>query len=90
MNYFLLYIVNNSLTFVLITIFVECFSAIFKKLTHLLYKQKGPCKAERNVYLEKNVPPKRDPGFMEVGSLLGGRINTHIIHRLRFFNKILL
>ena len=37
----------------------------------------------RNVYMGKNVPPKRDPGFMKVGSLLSGRIYFHI-NRLWF------
>ena len=27
---------------------------------------------------EKNVPPKRDPGFMKVGSMLGGITYFHI------------
>ena len=39
-----------NLTFVFITLVVACFPAIFKKIAHALYKQKGPCKAGQNVY----------------------------------------
>ena len=33
-----------------------------------------PVKLDETFIWEKNVPPKRDPGFMKVGSQLGGRI----------------
>ena len=77
------------LTSVFVKLFVEGFSVIFKNITHSLYKQKRPYKAGRTVYMGKNVPPKWDPGFMKVGSLLGGRIYFHI-NRFWFFNRILL
>ena len=37
-----------------------------------IVKNKRPWKAGRNVYMEKNVPAKLDPGFVKVKSLLGG------------------
>ena len=91
MNYFLLNIGQQliNLTDVLITLFVECFPAIFKNITHALYKKNFPAKRDELFILEKNVPPKRNLGFMKVGSLVGGRINFHI-NRFRFFNRILL
>ena len=94
MNYFIIFyelLFNQliNLTSVFITLFVECFSAFFKNITHALYKQKRPCKAGWNAYMGKNVPPKRDPGFIKVGSLLGGRIYFHI-NRFWFFNRTLL
>ena len=67
-----------NLTSVSITLSAECFSAIFKNITHALYKQKRPCKVGWNVYMGKIVPPKRDPGFLNVGSLVGGIIHLHI------------
>ena len=54
------------LTSVFITFLAECLSAIFKNIAHALHKQKRPCKTGRNVYVGKNTPPKRDPGFMKV------------------------
>ena len=38
----------------------------------------------------KNVPPKRDPGFMKVGSLLGRRIYfyTDFDFSVEFFYKV--
>ena len=63
---------------VFITLFVECFLAICKNITYALYKQKLPCKAGRDVYMGKNVSPKRDSSFMNVGSLLGGITYFHI------------
>ena len=85
-----------KLTSVFITLVVNCFSAIcnlFKSITHTLYTQKPHCKVRQNVDMGKNLPrqsgTKRDPGFMKVDSLLGGRIYFHI-NRFRFFNGILL
>ena len=81
--------INLSSAF--ITLFAECFSAICKNIAHALYKQKRPCKAGRDVYMGKNVPPKRDPGFMRVGSLLGGIIYFHITDfdfSIEFFYKV--
>ena len=78
-----------NLTSVSITLFVKCFSVIFKNITHALHKQNHPCKAGWNVYMGKNVPPKRNPGLMNVESLLGGRIYFHI-NRFWFFFRILL
>ena len=82
LNYFTIFyelLVNQliNLTSVFITLFAEYFSAFFKNITHALYEQKRPCKAGWNVYMGKNLPPKRDPGFMKVGSLLGGRTYFH-------------
>ena len=57
-------------------IFVIC--NLSKSITHAIYKQKPPCKVIRNVYMGKKFPSKRDPGFMKVESLLGGRIYFHI------------
>ena len=78
-----------NLTSVSSRLFCKCFSAIFKNTIHALYKQKYPYKAAWNVYMAKNAPPKRDHGFMTVGSLLGGRIYFHV-DRFWFFNRILL
>ena len=78
-----------NLLSVSITLFVECFSTIFINITYVLCKWKCPCKAGWNVYMGKNVPPLRDPGFMNVRSLLSGRIYFHI-NRFWFFNRILL
>ena len=77
-----------NLASVFITLFVEYFSAFFKNITYAFYKQKRPCKAGWNVYKGRNVPPKRDLGFMKMGSLLGGWIYFHI-NRFWFFNRIL-
>ena len=74
-----------NLLSVSITLFVECFSTIFINITYVLCKWK----AGWNVYMGKNVPPLRDPGFMNVRSLLSGRIYFHI-NRFWFFNRILL
>lgn len=38
---------------------------------------------------QTNVPLKRDPGFIKVGSLLGGITYSHT-NRFQFFNRILL
>ena len=43
-----------------------------------LKKQKRPCKTDGNVYMEKNVPLKRNPRFLKVKSLLGGKIYFRI------------
>ena len=67
-----------NLTSVSITFFVECFSAIFK-ISHMHFINENVLtKRDETFIWEKNVPPKRDPGFMNVGSLLGGRIYFHI------------
>ena len=55
---------------------------------HFISKN-APAKRDETFIWEKNVPPKRGPGFMKVGSLLGGRIYFDIT-RFRFFNRILL
>ena len=76
----LYYIMLNqpvNLASVFITLLVECFFPmcnLFKSITHALYVKKSPWKVERNVYMVKNFPPKWDPSFMKVGSLLGGII----------------
>ena len=44
---------------------------------HELYKQKRHCKGGRNFYKGENIPPKRDPGFTKVRSLLDGTIHFH-------------
>ena len=36
-----------------------------------------PAKRDETFIWEKIVPPKRGPGFIKVGSLLGGRIYFH-------------
>ena len=61
-------LVNVSLLFLLR---FECFSEIFKNITHVLYEEKRPCKAGRNVYMREKRPSK-------VGSLLGEIIYFHI------------
>ena len=60
-----------------------CFPSNFfvtslKNIAHALYEEKHPCKAGPNVYMEKNVPPKWDPGIRKEGSLIGGMIYFHI------------
>ena len=50
-----------------------------------------PAKQDETFTQEKNVPPKRDPGFMNVGSLLGGIIYFHIKNfdfSIEFLNKV--
>ena len=37
-----------------------------------------PAKRDEMFIWDKNAPPKRDPGLMKKGSLLGGRIYFHI------------
>ena len=76
-----------NLTSVFNTLFLECFCAIFKNITQVLYKQNRPCKAGWNVYMGKNAPTNWCPGFMNVGYLLGGIIYFHI-NRFWFFNRI--
>ena len=76
-----------NLTSVFTALFFECFSAIFKNTAHAFYTQKRPCKSGRNVCMGKNVPPKRDPGFIKMGSLLGGRIYFQI-NGFLLFNRI--
>ena len=83
MKYFIIFyglLLNQLiyLTSVSITLFVECFSAIFENIAHVLCKQKRPCKAGWNVNIGKKVRPKQDPGLMNLRSLLGGRIYFHI------------
>ena len=67
-----------NLTSVFITPFVECFSAVFKNITHALHKQIHPYKAGRKFIWVKKVPPKRNASFMKVRSLRGGRIYFHV------------
>ena len=44
---------------------------------HFINKN-GPAKRDETFIWGKKVSPKQDPGFMNVGSLLGGRIYFHI------------
>ena len=64
-------------------------SNVFHQSVKKIHMHKFPCKVRWIVYMEKNVPPKRDPGFMKLGYLLGVRVYFHI-HRFWFFNRILL
>ena len=53
--------------------------------------KKRPCKAGENAYCEENVPPKRNLGFMKVGSLLVGIIYFQINRfdfSIEFFQKM--
>ena len=57
--------------------FSFCFSYTFYQSLKMLHMH----------FINKNVPAKRDPGFMKVGSLFAGRIYCHI-NRFWFFNRI--
>ena len=93
MNYFLLNIGQKliNLTSVFITLLVKCFSTVFKNInSNILFITKNvPANRDEMFIWEKNVPRKRDPGFMKVGSLIDGRIFFHI-NRFWFFNRVLL
>ena len=66
MKNFLLNIGQQLIDFsVFITLFVECFSAIFKNVTHVLYEQKLPCKVGQNIYMGKKSPTKVRSGIYE-------------------------
>ena len=56
-----------DLTSVFITLFVECFSAIFENIRYVLYKQKRPCKARQNVYMGKKRPTRARSRFRKSG-----------------------
>ena len=79
------------LTSVFITLFAKCFSAVFKNINlNMLFANKHiPAKQVEMFIWEKNVPPKRDPGFMKAGSLIGGRIYFRV-NRFWIFNRIIL
>ena len=81
--------VNNSLIWFLLRFSWNTFLQSLKIL-HINFKNKNvPVNRDEIFIWGKNVPSKRDPSFMKVGSLLGGRIYFHI-NRFRFFNRILL
>ena len=81
--------VNSNLNSVFIILFVQSFSAIFKK-SHMRFINKNvPARRDKMFIWEKNVPSKRDPEFMKVGSLLGGIIHFHL-NILWFCNRMLL
>ena len=62
----------------------------YLKISHMHFINKnGPAKRDETFIWGKKVSPKQDPGFMNVGSLLGGRIYFHI-NRFWFYNRILL
>ena len=63
---------------VFITLFVKYFSAIFKNITHVLYKKNVPAKQDKMFMWENNVPSQQDTEFKKMGSLLGGIIDFHI------------
>ena len=69
MDYLLLNVCQQliNLISVFITLFFKCFTAIFKKIKHALYKQKRPCKAGRNVYKGKERPAKARFWFYKRG-----------------------
>ena len=76
---------------VFIMLFVKCFFCNIWIYYRCFFKQKYPWKKGQNVYMEKNVSPKWDVGFMKVGSLLGvGEFIFMYINRFWFFTKILL
>ena len=94
MNYFTIFyeLLLNQL--INLTSFLLCFSLnVFPhslKISHMHFISKNiPAKRNETFIWINNVPPKRDPGFMKVGSLLGGRIYFHR-NRSWFFNRILL
>ena len=58
--------------------------------SHMHFISKNvPAKRDEAFTWGENVPPKWDPGFMKVRSLLGGRIYFYI-NRFWFSNRILL
>ena len=91
MNHLLLILVTSSLIWPLFLLrFSSNVLLQFLKILHLHYINKNvPTKREEMFIWEENVPPKRDPSFMKVGSLLDGTIYFDI-NRFWFFNKILL
>ena len=72
-------------------LFLSRFSTIFKNTTKTLYKNNCPCKAGRNVYIEKKPQPTkaRFRLYKYVGSLLGG-ITFVNINGFLFFIRALL
>ena len=62
------------------------------KVSHIHFiLQNVPAKREETFIWEKNVLPKRDPGFMKVGSLLGEIIHFHTNRfwfSIEFFYKV--
>ena len=59
------YLLNSlfPLISVLITLFIECFFAIFKNITQAIYKQKRLCKVGRHVCMGKKLPTKTRSRF---------------------------
>ena len=91
MNYFLLNIGYQliNLNSIVVTLLVDYFSAIFENITQNKSINKNiPAKRDKVFVWEKNVPPERDPGFMKVVSLLGGKIYFYI-NKFEFFESIL-
>ena len=83
-NFYLILAIN--LTSVFITLFAKCFSAVFKNINLNMLSVN---KVGRNAYNGENVLPKRDVGFMKVGSLIDRRIYFHV-NWFWFFNRIIL
>ena len=54
------------------------FAILTGKHMHLINKNVPLQSGTKRLYGKENVPPKRDPGFMKVGSLLGGRVYFYI------------
>ena len=91
MNYLLLNVGQRviNLTSVLLrfcsTVFLESL-----KILHMLFRHRNVPEIRNEMFLWGNkVPPKWDPGFIKVRSLLDGRIFFHT-NRFWFFNRILI
>ena len=74
------------MTSAFITLFVESFSAIFENITYAHYKQKRPCKVERNVRMGKKRPIKAKSRLYESGN----PVNLFAYKQIFIFNRILL